>query len=108
MINNRITRWWTVVGGAIACAVSIGVLGTSFGIFTKAIAAEFDWDRSTATLGLTIQHIFAGLSFAPLGAILLRWDVRRPTAILVTICGICIFCIGFVPNSPLIYYVLFA
>jgi len=108
MINNRINRWWTVAGGAIACAVSIGVIGNSFGIFTKAIAAEFGWDRSTATLGLTIQHIFSGLSFAPLGAILLRWDVRRPTAILVTVCAISIFCLSLVPNSPLIYYAIFA
>jgi MFS family permease len=108
MINNPINRWWTVAGGAIACAVSIGVLGYSFGIFTKAIAAEFGWDRSTATLGLTIQHIFSGLSFAPLGGILLRWDVRRPTAILVAICVICMFCLGLVSNSPLLYYVLFA
>jgi MFS family permease len=108
MINNPINRWWTVVGGAIACAVSIGVMGNSFGIFTKAIATEFGWDRSTATLGLTIQHIFSGLSFVPLGGILLRWDVRRPTAILVAICVVCIFCIGLVPNSPLLFYALFA
>jgi MFS family permease len=108
MINNRISRWWTVAGGAMACAVSIGVLGYSFGIFTKAIAAEFGWDRSTATLGLTIQHIFSGLSFAPLGGILLRWDVRRPTAILVAICVVCMFCLGLVSNSPTLYYLLFA
>ncbi len=108
MINNPINRWWTVVGGAIACAVSIGVMGYSFGIFTKAIAAEFGWDRSTVTLGLTVQHIFSGLSFAPLGGILLRWDVRRPTAIFVAICVICMFCLGLVPNSPWLYYVLFA
>ncbi|MBR0718502.1 MFS transporter [Bradyrhizobium liaoningense] len=107
MINNKINRWWTVAGGALACAVSIGVIGNSFGIFTKAIAAEFGWARSTATLGLTIQHIFSGLSFAPLGAVLLRWDVRRPTAILVVICAICIFSLGLVPNSPWIYYLLF-
>jgi MFS family permease len=108
MINNPISRWWTVIGGAIACAVSIGVMGYSFGIFTKAIAAEFGWDRSTVTLGLTVQHIFSGLSFAPLGGILLRWDVRRPTAILVAICVVCMFCLGLVQNSPLLYYVLFA
>jgi MFS family permease len=108
MINNKINRWWTVAGGALACAVSIGVVGNSFGIFTKAIADEFGWARSTATLGLTIQHIFSGLSFAPLGAILLRWGVRLPTAILVIICSICIFCLGLVPNSAPIYYVLFA
>ena len=108
MINNRISRWWTVAGGAIACAVGIGVMGNSFGIFTKAIAAEFGWDRSTATLGLTIQHICSGLSYLPFGGILLRWNVRRPTAIFVTVCAVCIFCLGLVPNSPLIYYALFA
>jgi MFS family permease len=108
MFNNEISRWWTVVGGALACAVSIGVMGNSFGIFTKAISAEFGWDRSTATLGLTIQHIFSGLSFVPLGAVLLRFDVRKPTALFVTLCAGCIFCLGLVPNSPTIYYALFA
>jgi MFS family permease len=108
MINNRINRWWTVAGGAIACSVSIGVIGYSFGIFTKAIAEEFGWDRSTATLGLTIQHICSGLSYLPFGGIMLRWDVRRPTAVLVTICAVCIFCLGLVPNSPLLYYALCA
>src|SRR5258707_2260319 len=108
MINNRINRWWTVAGGAIACAVSIGVIGNSFGIFTKAIVAEFGWDRSTATLGLTIQHIFSGLSYVPLGMILHRWDVRRPTALLVSACAVGIICLGLVPNSPTVYYALFA
>jgi len=108
MINNSMNRWWTVVGGAIACSVSIGVIGYSLGIFTKAIAAEFGWDRSTATLGLTIQHICSGVSYLPFGGIMLRWNVRRPTAVLVTVCAVCIFCVGLVPNSPLLYYALFA
>jgi hypothetical protein len=87
VINNPINRWWwTVVGGALACAVSIGVIGNSFGIFTKAIVAGFGWDRSTATRGLTIQHVFSGLSFLPLGVILHRWDVSGPTALLVSAC----------------------
>ncbi len=107
MINNPINRWWTVFGGALACAVGIGVLGNSFGIFTKAIAAEFGWDRSTATMGLTIQHICSGLSYIPLGAIMLRWGMRRPTAVLTALCAVAIISLGFVPNSPALYYALF-
>jgi len=107
MFNRPINRWWTVVGGALACAVSIGVISNSFGIFTKAIGADFGWERSEVTFGLTIQHIFSGLSYIPLGVILQRYGVRKPTAILVSICAVGVFCLGFIPSSLAVYYALF-
>jgi predicted MFS family arabinose efflux permease len=108
MFNQPLNRWWTVVGGALGVAVGIGVLGNSFGIFTNAIGKEFGWDRSTTTLGLTIEHVCAGISYVPMSFLMVRWGVRGPTAVTIALCAASIFCMGLVPNSPLIYYFLFA
>ncbi len=107
MFSQPLNRWWTVVGGALGVAVGIGVLGNSFGIFTNAIGKEFGWDRSTTTLGLTIQHVCAGISYVPMSFLMVRWGVRGPTAITIALCAASIFCVGLVPNSPAIYYLLF-
>jgi MFS family permease len=48
------------------------------------------------------------MSYLPLGAVMFRWGVRGPTALFVSLCAAGIFCLGLVPNSPMIYYVLFA
>jgi predicted MFS family arabinose efflux permease len=108
MFNQPLNRWWTVAGGALGVAVGIGVLGNSFGIFTKAIGTEFGWDRSTTTLGLTIEHVCAGLSYIPMSFLMVRWGVRGPTAVTIALCAASIFCMGLVPNSTAIYYFLFA
>jgi predicted MFS family arabinose efflux permease len=108
MFNQPLNRWWTVAGGALGVAVGIGVLGNSFGIFTKAIGTEFGWDRSTTTLGLTIEHACAGLSYIPMSFLMVRWGVRGPTAVTIALCAVAIFCMGLVPNSPASYYFLFA
>src|ERR1700722_4720892 len=73
MFNQPLNRGWTVAGGALGVPVGIGVLGNSFGIFTNAIGKEFGWDRSTTTLGLTIQHICAAVSYVPMGFLMVRW-----------------------------------
>jgi predicted MFS family arabinose efflux permease len=108
MFNQPLNRWWTVAGGALGVAVGIGVLGNSFGIFTNAIGKEFGWDRSTTTLGLTIEHVCAGISYIPMSFLMVRWGVRGPTAVTIALCAASIFCMGLVPNSPAIYYFLFA
>jgi len=107
MFNQPLNRWWTVAGGALGVAVGIGVLGNSFGIFTNAIGKEFGWDRSTTTLGLTIQHVCAGISYVPMSFLMVRWGVRGPTAVTIALCAASIFCVGLVPNSTAIYYFLF-
>jgi predicted MFS family arabinose efflux permease len=108
MFTQPLNRWWTVAGGALGVAVGIGVLGNSFGIFTNAIGKEFGWDRSTTTLGLTIEHVFAGISYIPMSFLMVRWGVRGPTAVTIALCAASIFCMGLVPNSPALYYALFA
>ncbi len=107
MFDNRLNRWWTVLGGAMGAAVGIGVIGNAFGIFTQPIAAEFGWQRSQVTLGLSVLHIFSGIGEITLGAIMLRWGIRRPAILLVALCSIAIACLGLLPKSLPAYYLLY-
>lgn len=91
----------------MGAAVGIGVIGNAFGIFTQPIAAEFGWSRSEVTTGLSVLHIFSGIGEISLGAIMLRYGVRRPAILLVALCSIAIAAIGLLPKSLPLYYLLY-
>ena len=74
MLNGRINRWWTVFAGALGCAGGSAIVASyAFGVFTKAISAEFGWYRSEVTIGITLFYIAAGFGSLALGSIISRW-----------------------------------
>ena len=103
-----ISRWWNVVGGAVCMAVGQGVM-ISFvlGVFVKAIAADFGWDRSVVSLGLSLYEVGAFFGTPFLGLLIDRYGMRRPTVVFSAGFAGSIALIGVVPKSLPIFCLLF-
>lgn len=68
---------WLVLIGCIGFyAIPVGVVGNTSGIFITPVMDEFGWDRTTATLYMTIQPWVAALCTPLAGKILRRYDPR--------------------------------
>src|SRR3569832_2616673 len=100
--------WWTVFAGAIACALGAGVLVIyTFGVLASAMAAEFGWSRAVHANSLTCFLIFSGLGGLLLGPLIDRFGVRRPAATLVTIFGVSIASLAWLPAAARAVYLSF-
>ena len=106
--SSSLSRWWTVLAGAVGCAVGAGVLVIyTFGMFASAMATEFGWSRSVYANSLTIFLIASGTGSLVLGPLIDRFGVRRPCAALVTVFGLSVASLAFIPASPSLLYVIF-
>ena len=86
MTSKTFSKWSTVLAGLVGSAANISVVASYvFGLFIKAISAEYGWLRSEMTVAITCFYIFAGLGSLCLGVIISRWSIRRPSIIFVTI-----------------------
>ena len=84
-----LSRWWTILAGAVGCAVGAGVLVIyTFGVFASAMATQFGWSRSVYANSLTIFLVASGMGSLLLGPLIDRFGVRRPCAALVTVFGL--------------------
>ena len=109
MLNGPINRWWTVAAGALGCAGGAGVVATyALGIFVKSISAEFGWDRSYTTAGISCFYIVSGLGSLFLGDAISRWSLRSTTIVFVTLFSLSIMAIGLLPNSLILFCLVFS
>jgi MFS family permease len=109
MINKAISPWWTVFAGSCACAVGAGIVAVyTWGIFSKAIAAEFGWDRTTLSLCLTSFLIATGFGTISLGYAIARYGVRGATVAYVTVFSSSLAVIPLLPPLPWAFYAVFA
>lgn len=68
---------WLVLIGCIGFyAIPVGVVGNTSGIFITPVMDEFGWDRTTATLYMTIQPWVAALCTPMAGKILRKYNPR--------------------------------
>lgn len=108
MINKPINRWWTVLAGAMGCAAGAGVVATYvFGIFIKAISAEYGWDRSATTASISSFYFVSGIGSVVLGWINSRWSVRWPTLIWVILFSLSVAAVAILPRSVVLFCIMF-
>ena len=101
--------WWTVIAGAVGCALGAGVLIIyTFGVLASAMATEFGWSRTVYANSLTCFLVFSGLGSLLLGPLIDRFGVRRPAAVLVGLFGISITSLAWVAATPWAVYLIFA
>lgn len=109
MFSKPLNRWWMVVAGTLANAVGVGVVAAYvLGVFTKSISAEFGWERSYATAGLSCLFVISGFGTLALGALLTKWPIRRVTMLFVVIFALSLIAIGFMPKSFLLFCILYS
>jgi MFS family permease len=108
LTSSSSSRWWTVVAGAVGCALGAGVLVIyTFGVLASAMAAEFGWSRTVYANSLTCFLVLSGLGSLLLGPLIDRFGVRRPAAVLVSIFGMSIASLAWAAASPWAVYLIF-
>jgi len=109
MINRPLNRWWNVVAGVLGNAIGAGAIANyAVGAFTKGIAAEFDWERSYATLGIACFFILAGPGSILLGSAIARWGLRPVVVVFFGLFGLTIMAAAALPPSLLLFCLLFS
>jgi predicted MFS family arabinose efflux permease len=109
MTSKTFSKWSTVLAGLVGSAANISVVASYvFGLFIKAISAEYGWLRSEVTVAITCFYIFAGLGSLCLGIIISRWSIRRPSIIFVTIAAAALGSIALLPRSVLLLSIVFS
>lgn len=101
--------WSTVLAGALGCAAGAGVVANyAFGVFVKAIAAEYVWSRSEATLGITLFYLFSGIGSVCLGSLIARWSIRSVSVAFVSLFSLGLMGMALLPNSVSLFALTFA
>ena len=109
MFDRPINRWWTVLAGGMGCAAGAGVVATYvFGIFIKAIAAEYGWDRSATTLSISCFYFVSGIGSVVLGSLLARYSLRWMTLAWVVLFSFSVAAISILPPSVPLFCLAFA
>jgi predicted MFS family arabinose efflux permease len=109
MTNDDWRKWSTVVAGVLGSAASCGVISSYvFGLFIKAISAEYGWHRSETTLSITCFYVFVGLGALSLGTIISRWNIRTPTLLFVLVFAGSLASVAILPPSVLLLSILFS
>lgn len=109
MFNKPVNRWWTVVAGAMGNAVGTGVVAAYvLGVFIKNISAEFGWERSYTTAGISCLYIVSGVGSLVLGSLMSRWSIRAVTVVFVLLFSLSIMAVGLLPKSLLLFCLIFS
>ena len=109
MFNKPVNRWWTVFAGALGNAVGTGVVASYvLGVFVKNISADFGWERSYTTAGISCLFIVSGLGSLALGSLMTRWSIRAITIAFVSLFSLSIMAVGVMPKSLLLFCLIFS
>lgn len=109
MFTRPINRWWNVVAGSLGVAVGAGVVGVyMFGVFAKAIGAEFGWSRASVSLGLTAFALASGVGSLTLGVAIDRFGLRKVTMLYVLFFGGSVALVPLLPARLELFVMTFA
>ena len=101
-----LNRWWFVVTGFLTLLFGTTSINVLFNIVGEPMSAEFGWDRSTISNGLSIETMFVGISIVVLGFLIDRFGPRLPSVPMALVFGIGIIAMAALPPSKIIFYLL--
>jgi MFS family permease len=105
---KQVSRWWSAIGGMLGASTSAGVIAIFvFGVFAKAVGAEYGWSRASISLGLAVFSIANGLGAAFLGWALDRWGVKRATISMILLLGASLASVALLPPYLWLYLTVF-
>ena len=105
--NVRAFYGWRMVAVAFFVDfVAVGFFFYSYGVFFKAIAAEFGDSRLGVSLGLTVTSFVGALAAPLVGRALDRYPLRRVIGIGATAMGLGFLGLGYVQTQLQFYLVL--
>ncbi|SDS48710.1 Sugar phosphate permease [Brevibacterium sandarakinum] len=101
-----LNRWWFVVTGFLTLLFGTTSVNVLFNIVGEPMSAEFGWDRSTISNGLSIETVFVGISIVALGFLIDRFGPRLPSVPMALVFGIGLMAMAALPPSKVLFYLL--
>lgn len=102
--TRQINRWWFVVTGFLTFLFGTSTVNVLFNVLTKPVSAEFGWDRSVLSNGLSIVTVLTGVSILVLGFLVDRFGPKKPTVPMALAFGVGLMLLGVMPDSQLAFY----
>lgn len=104
--KTGINRWWFVITGFLTLLFGTTSVNVLFNIVGEPMSAEFGWDRSTISNGLSIETVFVGISIVALGFLIDRFGPRLPSVPMALVFGIGLMAMAALPPSKVLFYLL--
>ncbi|MFC9978375.1 MFS transporter [Gordonia sp. NPDC127522] len=108
-MNNLSRRsWLVVVGSTLGLMVGVGpIILQTVGIFMIPLGEEFGWSRTEVSGAKSLGGLFAAVAVILVGYGIDRYGLRRVMIPLIGLFGLSLMAISQVPNSLVVFYVLF-
>ncbi|OUC80255.1 MFS transporter [Gordonia lacunae] len=104
--SRTLNRWWYVATGFLTLLFGTTVVNVLFNVLGKPMTAEFGWERSVISNGLSVETIMVGISIVALGILIDRHGPRIPSALMAAIFGTGLILMSVVPNNQAIFYLI--
>lgn len=104
--KTGLNRWWFVITGFLTLLFGTTSVNVLFNIVGEPMSAEFGWDRSTISNGLSIETVFVGISIVALGFLIDRFGPRLPSVPMALVFGIGLMAMAALPPSKVLFYLL--
>lgn len=104
--KTGINRWWFVITGFLTLLFGTTSVNVLFNIVGEPMSAEFGWDRSTISNGLSIETVFVGISIVALGFLIDRFGPRLPSVPMALVFGLGLMAMAALPPSKVLFYLL--
>lgn len=101
---EHLNRWWYVITGFLALLFGTSTVNVLFNVLGRHIAAEFGWERSVISNGLSIETVLVGISIVALGILIDRYGPRVPSASMALAFGIGFMALSVLPNNQALFY----
>lgn len=104
--TRHLNRWWYVVTGFLTLLFGTTAVNVLFNILGKPMTAEFGWERSVISNGLSIETVLVGISIVILGFLIDRYGPKIPSVPMSLAFGIGLMLMAALPNNQLVFYLL--
>jgi MFS family permease len=104
--SRSVNRWWYAVTGFVTLLFGSSTVNVLFNIVGKPMAADFGWERSVVTNGLSVETVFVGFSIVFLGLLIDRFGPSKPALPMVLLFGGGLMAMAALPNNQAVFYLL--
>ncbi|MBQ0923579.1 MFS transporter [Saccharopolyspora endophytica] len=102
--SRHLNRWWYVVTGFLTLLFGTSTVNVLFNVVGGPMAAEFGWERSVISNGLSIETVLVGFSIVALGILIDRYGPKAPSVSMALTFGIGFMALSVLPNNQMLFY----
>jgi MFS family permease len=104
--TGHMNRWWYVVTGFLTLLFGTSTVNVLFNVLGAPMTAEFGWERSVMSNGLSLETILVGISIVVLGFLIDRYGPRVPSVPMSLAFGVGLMLMAALPNNQFMFYLL--